>query len=245
MSGLELWTAFGGVAFIGALLALDETSLAQTWLSQPLPAALLTGLVVGEPAAALVPGFFMQLIVLGNLPVGAAATLDSTGATVGVVAGVVIGGWCPPEGASPLVAFSGEAAWPIGLQMVLMALLSLAGGRLIRLQRQAHLAWKLAAYRRIRDGDFSMVDRLHRKALVVAAARGGAVSLLIAAVVAIAWSWSSDAMPAAGREILARVPLLVVPMAVASLSERFGHPRAVPVLVVAAGLGLAAGWWLA
>jgi mannose/fructose/N-acetylgalactosamine-specific phosphotransferase system component IIC len=245
MSGLELWLAWGGVALVGALLALDETSLAQTWLSQPLPAALLAGLVVGEPAAALVPGFFMQLIVLGNLPVGAASTLDATSATVGVVAGALIGGWNPPEGGSPLVAFSGEAAWPVGLQMVLMALASLAGGRLIRLQRQAHLAWKLAAYRRIRDGDFTMVDRLHRKALVVAAARGGAMSLLIAAVVAIGWSWSGDAVPAAGREILARLPLVAVPLAVATLSERFGHPRAVPVLVVTVGLGLAAGWWLA
>ena len=40
------WTGLGLVAVLGGLLALDETALAQTWFSQPLPAALLTGLVL-------------------------------------------------------------------------------------------------------------------------------------------------------------------------------------------------------
>lgn len=243
MTGLELALIWGGVAVLGGLLALDETSLAQTWFSQPLPAALLAGLVVGDPAAALVPGFFMQLVVLGNLPVGSASTLDATSATIGVTAGVLIAGW-QPAAPTPLAVWTAPTGAEVGLQLIAMALLSLAGGRLIRLERRTHLAWKLAVYRQLRDGDFTVVDRLHRRSLGVAMGRGAAVTLLMAALVAMSWNLIVRAISPVWQAALALVPAVAVLLAAATVSERFGHRRAWPLLTGATVLGALSGRWL-
>ncbi|MEZ4387702.1 MAG: PTS sugar transporter subunit IIC [Candidatus Krumholzibacteriia bacterium] len=244
MTGLELAVTWIGVALVGAVLALDETALAQTWLAQPLPAALCTGLVAGDPAAALVPGFFMQLLVLGNLPVGAASTLDATSATIGVVGGVLVAGAGPALGASPLAVWQAGAGWQIGLMLVIMAVASHLGGHLVRLERRSHLAWKLAVYRQLRDGDFQVVDMLQRRALGVCALRGAAVTLLVAVLVGMLWPVGSAAIPEAARRVLALAPLLTVPLAVGGLSDRVGHRRAAPWLVGSLVLGLGLGWWL-
>ena len=93
VTGFDLWLGWFGLSLLGGLLALDETAFAQTWLAQPLPAALAAGLVLGDPVAALLPGVLMQLLVLANLPVGGTASLDATSATVGVVGGTLLAGW--------------------------------------------------------------------------------------------------------------------------------------------------------
>ena len=236
MTGTELSLAWLGLAVLGAVLAVDETAFAQTWLSQPLPAALLTGLVVGEPASALLPGVLMQLLVLGNLPVGMASSQDASSATIGVVGGALIAGWSPGPVAAPV-------SWQLGLMLAMMAVVSAAGGRLVTLERRTHLAWKLAVYRQLRDGDFAVVDRLHRRALGVCALRGAGVSLLVAVVVALGWPSLVAAMPVAGQKVLALAPWLVLPLAVGAMSDRMGHRRASPWLLVALALGLLLGRW--
>jgi mannose/fructose/N-acetylgalactosamine-specific phosphotransferase system component IIC len=235
--GAELALAWLGLGVLGAVLAVDETSFAQTWLSQPLPAALLTGLVLGEPAAALVPGVFMQLLVLGNLPVGMAGSQDASSATVGVVGGALVAGWTP----APSV---GLFDWPVGLMLVLMALASWGGGRLVTLERRSHLAWKLASYRELRDGDFTVVDRLHRRALRVCALRGAGASLLVAVLVSLGWAPLVSAMPMPVQRILGLAPWLVLPLVLGAVSDRMGHRRAVPWLVTSLAVGLALGRWL-
>ena len=87
------WSVWFGLPLLGAWLAADENSLAQSWFSQPLPAAVLVGVLLGEPAAGLLPGLLMQLVVVGNLPVGASFRLDASSATVGVTAGGILAGW--------------------------------------------------------------------------------------------------------------------------------------------------------
>lgn len=237
MTGLELSLAWLGLAVLGAVLAVDETAFAQTWLSQPLPAALLAGLVVGEPAAALLPGVLMQLLVLGNVPVGMAASQDATSATVGVVGGALIAGWLPDLAA-------GAVGWQLGLMLVIMAAASAAGGRLVTLERRSHLAWKLAAYRQLRDGDFAVVDRLHRRALRACALRGAAVSLSLAVLLSLSWSPLVTAMPDAGRKALSLAPWLVLPLVLGAMSDRMGHRRAAPWLLVALVMGMLLGRWV-
>lgn len=234
MSGAELTLAWLGLAVLGAVLAVDETAFAQTWLSQPLPAALLAGLVVGEPAAALAPGVLMQLLVLGNLPVGMASSQDASSATVGVVGGALIAGWSPDLA-------TGTFGWQLGLMLVAMAAASAAGGRLVTLERRSHLAWKLAAYRELRDGDFGVVDRLHRRALRACALRGAGASLLFAVLVGLGWPAVVAAMPDAGQKVLALAPWLVLPLAVGAMSDRMGHRRAAPWLLGTLAVGLLLG----
>jgi len=234
VTGMELALAWLGLAALGAVLALDDTAFAQTWLSQPLPAALLAGLVVGEPASALVPGVLMQLLVLGNLPVGMASSQDASSATVGVVGGALIAGW------SPGLAV-GTFGWQLGLVLVIMAAASAAGGRLVTLERRSHLAWKLAVYRELRDGDFVVVDRLHRRALRTCALRGAGASLLIAVLVGLGWPYLVASMPAAGQRLLALAPWLVLPLALGAMSDRMGHRRAAPWLLGALAVGLLLG----
>lgn len=241
MTGLELAAAWLGIAVLGAVLALDDTALAQTWLSQPLPAALLTGLVLGEPGVALVPGFFMQMLVLGNLPVGTTATLDCTGATVGVVGGVLVAGWTPGTAAGPVLTWFGAAAWPVGLMLLLMVIASQLGGRLVVLERRSHLAWKLMVYRELRDGDLGEIDRLHQRALVVCALRGAAVSLLLAVVISLTWQPLLALMPGWSRQTLALAPSLSVLLALGGMSDRMGHRRAAPWLLASLAVGLALG----
>jgi len=122
---------------------------------------------------------------------------------------------------------------------VLMAAASHLGGILVSLQRRAHLAWKLAVYREIRDGGFEVVEDLHRRALRTAAARGAALSLTWAVIVALIWSPLTGVVPAFAQEVLGLVPILVVPLAVGSLSDRFGHRRAVPMVTAWALITLA------
>jgi mannose/fructose/N-acetylgalactosamine-specific phosphotransferase system component IIC len=236
VTGAELALAWLGLGVLGAVLAVDETAFAQTWLSQPLPAALLTGLVLGEPAAALVPGVFMQFLVLGNLPVGMAGSQDASSATVGVVGGALVAGWTPASAA-------GLFGWPLGLMLVLMALASWAAGKLVTVERHSHLAWKLASYRELRDGDFTVVDRLHRRALRVCALRGAGVSLLLALLVSLGWAPLVSAMPAPAQRILGLAPWLVLPLVLGAMSDRMGHRRAAPWLLTALAIGLALGRW--
>lgn len=89
------WVVFGSLAALAGCLALDETAAAQTWLSQPLPAALLAGAVAGDPALGLAVGLPLQLALTMNLPVGQTITGDVSGAAVAVVGAAAVGGSRP------------------------------------------------------------------------------------------------------------------------------------------------------
>jgi mannose/fructose/N-acetylgalactosamine-specific phosphotransferase system component IIC len=245
-TGPDLWLGWFGLALLGGFLALDETAFAQTWLAQPLPAALAAGLVLGDPGAALLPGVLMQLLVLANLPVGATASLDATSATVGVVGGALLAGW-RPEGLAALAAgldpgrAATAGAWPLGLALLLMALASWAAGRLVTAERGTHLVWKLRAYRLLRDGSFDVAESLHRRALRLTVMRGAATTLAVAMLVAAGWRPLVAIMPDLLRDALALAPLLAAPLAVGALGDRFGLPRAAPLLAAGVVAGLLLG----
>lgn len=240
----EVWALWGAIALLGAVLALDETSLAQTWLGQPLPTGIVAGLVFGDPLAGLAVGWCMQLVVLGNLPVGSSHTLDATSATLGVLAGALAAGWrSGAESSADVGALVTGGDWQIGLLVVLAAVASSLGGRLVSLQRRAHLAWKLAAYRDIRDGRFEVVERLQRRALAFGAARGAALTLTWALLVALVWP-ALHRVPDRARDVFALVPMLAVVLAVGNICDRFGWRRAILPVAAVGGLGFALRiWW--
>ena len=65
-SGDPSWPAVLGLGLLGGVLVLDDTALAQTWFSQPLPAAVLAGAVLGDPLSGLALGLPIQLIMAVN-----------------------------------------------------------------------------------------------------------------------------------------------------------------------------------
>lgn len=59
------------VAFVGALLGLDNIAIGQFMLGQPAVGALVIGYIVGEPLLGLWAALTFQLLWLGQIPVGA------------------------------------------------------------------------------------------------------------------------------------------------------------------------------
>jgi mannose/fructose/N-acetylgalactosamine-specific phosphotransferase system component IIC len=78
------------IALIGSLLALDTTVAFQFLISQPLFSCTLIGYLSGNPMVGLQVGFYLQLIWLSSLPVGAAILPEGNTAAI-VIAALVTG----------------------------------------------------------------------------------------------------------------------------------------------------------
>jgi mannose/fructose/N-acetylgalactosamine-specific phosphotransferase system component IIC len=222
------------VAALAAVLALDDTAFAQTWLSLPAPAGLLTGLVLGEPLIGLAVGVLCQCVMLGHLPVGVSVPLDPVTAVVGVTAGAVFADWAP----AGLFAADGAALW--GWLLVACCLASLAGHAAITGERWLHKVWMQEGARTLRDGKVARVERLHARCLVVTGVRGALLATMWAAVTVVAWLPLFGALPAAVVAALALLPVAAPGLAVGTIVERFGYRAATPAVAlwgVAAFLG--------
>ena len=76
------------VGALGAVLALDTTSVGQTMISRPLVAGPLTGWVLGDPSLGLAVGAVLELYLLVSFPSGGARFPEASTATVVAVASV-------------------------------------------------------------------------------------------------------------------------------------------------------------
>lgn len=238
--GLEPWLWWPLLAALGALVALDEHSLVQSWLNQPLPAAVLAGLLAGSPLAGLWLGLVVQLAIIGNIPVGASFRTDTGSATVGVAAGAVLAGWQAPPRLLDAAGWHGSFAATLGGLLVLVMLWSLAGGQLVHVERRARLGWMLAGYRSVRDGDLRRLERLHARCLGVTALRGAVLATCGALIALLVWPLLVDqALPRWLRAGLTLLPPLVPALAAGSVLERFGLRRSWRLVAVGAGAGAA------
>jgi mannose/fructose/N-acetylgalactosamine-specific phosphotransferase system component IIC len=236
------WLTWTALALLGAWLAADENSLVQSWLSQPLPAAILAGLVVGDATALLVPGLLLQLVVIGNLPVGTSYELDPSSATVGVLAGAQLAGWPPPPPLTDLGAWTATDGAGLGWLVVMGAVASQVGGWLVHAERQYRLRWMLDGYRSVRDGDVARLEGIHRRCLAVTASRGALLTVIWTVVSAGLWRLGPGALPGVLQEALAVVPLLVPVLATGTLIQCFGPRRAWPLVALGVAVGFAVGW---
>lgn len=241
MSGAELalpagldWALAGWLALLAGCLALDETALAQTWLSQPLPAAFLAGLVCGQPVAGLAVGLPLQMALTMNLPVGQTITGDVSGAAVAVTGGALLSGRVPA-----LAGGAGDAALT-GWLVLGAALVSLAGHPLIQAERRLHLLWMLQGHRTLRDGRLGRVEAIHGRCLAAGFLRGGALAAAALAATICLWLPLYDVLPPALRPALVWLPWLAAALGIGAVFERYGVLRHWRWL---AG-GLAAGWLL-
>jgi mannose/fructose/N-acetylgalactosamine-specific phosphotransferase system component IIC len=77
------WIAIG---LLGGVVGVDATSLAQTMVSRPFIAAILTGVLTGRPEEGAILGAMLELFALVILPVGAARYPESGTAAVAATA---------------------------------------------------------------------------------------------------------------------------------------------------------------
>lgn len=237
------WALVGWLSLLAGLLALDDTALGQTWLSQPLPAAALAGLLCGQPLLGLAVGLPLQLALVMNLPVGQTVTGDASAGAVAAVGGALLAGRVPAAIGGGHGVPAGVAGGDLALTGWLLlgaALWSLGGHPLIQAERRLHLVWMLQGRRTLRDGSLSRVEGIHGRCLVATLLRGvlyGGVGVLAMAGL---WVPGFEALPAGLRGAMAWVPVLAAALGLGAVLERYGvarHWRWV-------GVGAIAGWVL-
>ena len=235
-TGIEAWLLPGFALPLLALLAmafaLDDTAVAQTWLSQPLPAGILTGLACGDLGAGLSVGLPLQLVLVGNLPVGQTFVGEAVSA---VLAGVAALAWTK--------AAAGEGGLPppatlAGWTVVGVVLLSLAGHWVIRTERRLHLIWMLAGHRSLRDGDDRRIARLHFRCLAVTALRGLVLTAVWLSLLRLFWLPAAVRLPSALVTVLQLVPWLAPGLAIGILIDRYGPRASGPWLIAGALVAL-------
>jgi mannose/fructose/N-acetylgalactosamine-specific phosphotransferase system component IIC len=70
------------ISFAGALLSLDRTAAFQTMAGRPLVSAPIIGFIAGSAQAGLVVGVTLELLLMGDLPVGTYVPSHETGLAV-------------------------------------------------------------------------------------------------------------------------------------------------------------------
>lgn len=234
------WLVLGLTVLLGALLVLDETSLAQTWFSQPLPAGILGGLIWGDPGLGLALGLPLQLLAVGNLPVGQIFAGDKVTPLLGLVGAATALGW---DVSAPF-AGTGLGASRLGWLLMAAALGSMVGDGLVRWERRLHNALMLGGLRSLHDGRYERMERAHVRCLLTTALRGALSTLSWCLLAIVIWLPLFELLP--GRLVLAlgMLPWLTPALAIGSLGELYGSRQGLRWMVGGFLVTLAVAWAL-
>ncbi|MDO9694484.1 MAG: PTS sugar transporter subunit IIC [Candidatus Latescibacteria bacterium] len=237
---LAWWPQITATALLGALLVLDDTAYAQTWLSQPVCGGVLAGLIWGHPGAGLALGLTVQLLSLGNLPVGQAFVGERVGPLLGAVGAASASGW------NPGLPFGGPGAdaGRLGWLLLAVALGSVLGDQLIRRERVWHTRLVAGAMRGLREGRVEVLERAHRKSLAGVAVRGAVTTLVAWCLLALLWIPAYGQLPARVVAALALLPWFAPTVAIGSLVELYGSRAGARWIAGGAAGTLAAAWAL-
>lgn len=235
------WPQIAATALLGALLVLDDTAYAQTWLSQPVCGGVLAGLVWGHPGAGLALGLTVQLLSLGNLPVGQAFVGERVGPLLGAVGAASAAGWNPglPFGGP------GAEAGRLGWLLLAVSLGSCLGDRLVRWERVWHTRLVAGAMRGLREGRLEVLERAHRSSLAGVAIRGALTTLAVWGLVALLWIPAYERLPDRIVAALALLPWFAPAVAIGSLVELYGSRAGARWIAGGAAGTLALAWTLA
>lgn len=160
------------VSFLLAVLSLDATAVGQFMLSRPIAVGPLVGFLTGHPDLGLEMGALIELIWIGDVPVGAHLPLDLmmlTGVAV-AFASELSAGKVPPEAA---MTFAIGVAIP----------LSMLSTETETLLRKFHVRWVHFAQRMALGGHFRTFEWVNTFVLVELFLKGflvAAVSLTLA-----------------------------------------------------------------
>ncbi len=222
------WTSILLLGLLAGLLSLDDTALAQTWFSQPLPVAVLTGAFCGDPLAGLAIGLPVQLILAGNLPVGQSFTGDHVTSLVAVVGAAVLSG--RDLGLALGARTLGEIPF-IGWMVLAVGLFSSAGHFLIQWERKAHSAWMLEGHRTLRDGRLTRIESIHARCLFTTFLRGFVTAIIVLLILRRLWIPAFDLFPVFVLGALGMLPLLLPGLGIGNLIDRYGLRSSWPWLV--------------
>ena len=220
------------VVLLGMFLALDQNTGLGLQVSQPLPAGTLAGFALGRPEAGAAAGALLQLVWPATQPVGGARLPDLASGALAAAVAVPVG-----------FRFS---AWfdstDLGIAAVLGVLAAWMGGWLVRCQQRLH-AWMCRDLpRRVERGDAAGIERLFGCTLLLHAARGGAVALLLATLVPPLLGRLAPALTGAMGAEGSPVPVGGIALGLGAVglvrSAGWNHWRA---LVAGAAAGLCAG----
>lgn len=229
------WAGFVAVALLGGLLTLDDTAFAQTWFSQPLPAALLTGWVLGDPWTGLALGLPLQIVLAANIPVGQGFTGDPTSATVAATGAAVLA----DRAQEPVLLHASPGLPLLGWLLLGVALLSIAGQQAVQTERRGNTAWMLLGHRTLRDGNLNRISRLQRRCLTVTLLRGIVTTAASTLLVRYLWLPVFAYLPERATAACGLLAVLLPGLGLGALVEQYGMRRSGPWLaagVAAAGL---------
>jgi len=214
------------LSVVGGLLALDNTSVGQVMVSRPMVVGLVTGWILGTPAAGFAMGTVLEVYLLVSFPVGGTRFPEGAPATVVAVA---TASWSTLPGAFPIGIATGLIWGQLGG-------LSISGMRSLNA--------------RLAPGD---EDRITPRRVVLshlagilldfcraAAVTGGGLLAGRLVVTHLAGAWPLDEQATRGMVLLGAFVSLGI------LLRSFGGLRLRGELLAAAGMigGLLVGWLL-
>lgn len=235
-----LWLRLGGSSVLGALLVADESAVAQTWFSQPLPAGVLAGVIWGDPLTGLALGVLLQLLSLGNLPVGQTFVGERATPVLGLCGAALASGW---RLGLPFVGPDGDTG-RMGWLLLGIVLGSIAGNAAVTAQRRWHTRRVAAALRSLRDGRLDALEGEHVVCLLASAVRGAAGAVIWWGVGSLVWIPLYDLLPARIEAALALLPWFAPAVATGTLVDLYGSRAGARWIAAGLVATLAAAWAL-
>jgi mannose/fructose/N-acetylgalactosamine-specific phosphotransferase system component IIC len=218
----------GCLGLLAAFIAVDDSSLAQTWFSQPLLAALLAGFFCGQPLVGLVIGLPLQLVLVGNLPVGQTFTGDPGVAIVATVAAACL------SGRNFLPTFSESNFAELGLlgwAILAAGMLSALGHVIIQAERKANSLLMLQGHKTLRDGSLVRMETIHLRCLATTFVRGFILVLLYLLFVLEVWLPLFHFLPDQVQKAMGMLPFLLPGLGLGTFIDRVGLKRSWPYLL--------------
>ena len=146
-------------SIIGGLIGLDRTAIFQTMISQPIVAAPVMGLLLGNFAYGIAVGIVLQLIWLPSLQIGAAIVCNSTLASVLVTASTieVSNSLSQPAGSFPSIA-----AFSLFLSLPLLIIEQ----KMDIFVRKTNVFWVKEAEKLINNGKSSLIGVINLSGII-------------------------------------------------------------------------------
>jgi mannose/fructose/N-acetylgalactosamine-specific phosphotransferase system component IIC len=143
------------IAVVGSLIILDTTVAFQLLISQPLITSTITGYILGDVELGLKIGFYLQLLWLSCIPVGAAIVPEGNAAAI-IITSLIIKHSSQFENFYTILVCT----------TIYGILISYIGGQLVVMFRKANIVLMQKVSYNIQKGNFNYLNRINIIALI-------------------------------------------------------------------------------